>query len=239
MHKSNIEQANIFPGSAIFREAEFGDIEIELRWSHVEDFSKTDLSRFEDLLTAEELDRVRAAKTEMVQKTRLVARALLKAELALRTGIPARRLPLQLSPFGKPSLSSSSNWPVKFSLSYSQGWIVHAFSDRLEIGVDLECINPNHMTWQLVQDMLTKDEQVIVAGLSEAKRATKFFELWTAKESVLKAAGVGFNGLDDLTLHNRESFSCLGQSWKTSPLTAPAGFASAVAWAHHPSNMGQ
>jgi phosphopantetheinyl transferase len=234
MQKSKIEQADIFPSSAIFRGVEFGDREIELRWSHVDDFSKSDLSHFEKLLTVAELDRVRAAKTEMLCKTRLLARALLKEELVRRTGLSAAGLPLQLSAAGKPFLSFSSKHPLWFSLAYSHGWIVHAFSDRLEIGVDLERINLNHMTGELEQDVMTRDEQAMLAALSEAERVTKFFQLWTTKESVLKAACIGFSGLDDLRQKNTGSFSCSGHSWKTSALTAPAGFAAAVAWADEP-----
>lgn len=239
MHECDINRAAIFPSSTILLNEEFGEIKIELRWSRVEDFSKTDLSRFEDLLTAEELGRVRAAKTQMLYKTRLVARALLKEELAVRTGMPVCRLPLQMSPFGKPCLPSSEYRAVTFSLAYSHGWIVHAFATGNEIGVDLERINPDHITWELRQDVITADQQATVAALSEAERASKFFELWTAQEAVLKAAGIGLSGLDNLKLKNHETFFCLGQSWKTSPLTAPDGFASAVAWADRQSSSGQ
>jgi phosphopantetheinyl transferase len=234
MHKSSTAQVLICQTSALPAAVTLGESAIDLRWNHVADFSASDLVRLESFLSPPELDHVSAAKTEVERKTRLVARALLKDELGRRTGTQAARLELLTTPAGKPFLPSTSDRPVWFSLAHSHGWIVHAFSDRLEIGVDLEHINRGHITHELLQDVLTKEEQALTAALPEAERATKFFQYWTAKESVLKAAGAGFSGLHDLTEEDCSSFSCFGKSWKTMTLTAPSGFVAALAWEDEP-----
>ncbi len=76
---------------------------------------------------------------------------------------------------------------VCWSLTHKTGW-VGAVAARQPVGIDLERIKP-------VQDgmfakVATESDWDLVGG----KNQTSFFQIWTAKEAVVKAEGIGFTG---------------------------------------------
>jgi len=112
--------------------------------------------------------------------------------------------------------------PLDVSLSHSGGWIAVAAGERGRVGIDVEtlrevspslarrCLSTPELTW------LEEDP-----GL----RSLRFLRLWTAKESYLKATGVGL-GLDprDITLdHSGDEPRMTGtaQHWRFTT-SAPA-----------------
>ena len=85
---------------------------------------------------------------------------------------------------GKPYLKNST---MHFNISHSDDYVVLATSNR-EIGVDIEKITS--FEDKVAFRCLTKQERewMVHEGGNEA-----FFRLWTAKESVMKASGLGFS----------------------------------------------
>lgn len=72
-----------------------------------------------------------------------------------------------------------------FNISHSQGVVVFAKSDDSPVGVDIEVIRP-------VDDLLKQ----YVCNEEEYKYATdyeKFYEIWTAKEAIVKCNGEGLD----------------------------------------------
>ncbi len=85
-----------------------------------------------------------------------------------------------LNNYGKP-LSEA----FFFNVSHSKGLIALAISNNREIGLDLEQIRePKH---GLISYACSEDEQKYV------KDGKTFFEVWTAKESLVKASGRGID----------------------------------------------
>jgi len=84
---------------------------------------------------------------------------------------------------GKPYLKNSRMY---FNISHSDDYVVLAISNR-EIGVDIEKITP--FDERVAFRCFTQQElEMVHEGGNEA-----FFRLWTAKESVMKASGLGFS----------------------------------------------
>ena len=85
-----------------------------------------------------------------------------------------------LDSYGKPVSES-----IRFNVSHSKGLIALAISNRREVGIDLEQIRePKH---GLVSYACSEEEANYV------KDGLTFFEIWTAKESLVKASGRGID----------------------------------------------
>ncbi|MCL1904342.1 MAG: 4'-phosphopantetheinyl transferase superfamily protein [Oscillospiraceae bacterium] len=91
---------------------------------------------------------------------------------------------------GKPYLRSnggrSKQDKVYFNISHSGDYVILAIADR-EIGVDIEQIAPYSNA--IAHRCFTPAEQEWLKQKGDDK---SFFRLWTAKESVMKATGLGF-----------------------------------------------
>ncbi len=85
--------------------------------------------------------------------------------------------------YGKPFLPNRKEF---FNLSHSGEYIALAVSDGT-VGVDVEKIDPAHFS--IAKRVFTADE---LAWLRE-NESERFFQLWTLKESVIKAVGLGLS----------------------------------------------
>ena len=93
-------------------------------------------------------------------------------------------------PHGRPSLAAHPEW--YFSLSHSGEYAVCALSNA-PVGVDVEKYRPIRAE-ALAKRYFSADEAETLAALSGKEQERYFFARWTAKESVLKARGVGLGG---------------------------------------------
>lgn len=119
------------------------------------------------------------------------ATGYLRQHLALRRllrrhfGITLAGRPLALGPQGKPALPGGG--PPWFSLSRSGAHGCIALSARHEVGVDIEqhrLAVPPHLP-----GVFDAREQAVIRRTG----TPGFYRLWTGKEAVLKALGVGFS----------------------------------------------
>jgi 4'-phosphopantetheinyl transferase len=120
----------------------------------------------------------------------VLGRLLLRQAL-IRSNLPLRYLEiLEYTDAGKPVLPN-----LYFSISHSQNWVGCAFSTEQAVGLDLEVprsLEKNHFrsSFSLHEwDLIDADD-----GFHT------FYQYWTAKEAVLKAAGLGLMHLLDMTL---------------------------------------
>jgi 4'-phosphopantetheinyl transferase len=88
---------------------------------------------------------------------------------------------------------------INFSISHSGEIVLFAESDH-SVGVDVEQIN--QMDYEELATFFHEDER---AYILEQNVQNRFYEIWTKKEAVLKAIGIGIvNGLN--------YFSCINES---------------------------
>jgi 4'-phosphopantetheinyl transferase len=160
------------------------------------DVSDEELARFEALLTPAEHARAMRYKFARDQRRAIVSRARLRELLGRFTA------DVDIVEEGKPALR---NRAVEFNVSHSGHVIAYAFAADTPVGIDIEEIRP-----------LGDDRDRI---LPESTSDDDFFTRWTAKEAVLKAAGVGLGGTVD-------------EQWIVQPIEAPDGYRAAIA--HRP-----
>lgn len=139
------------------------------------------IDAFEDMAGAELLTPERRARMERYLKPEDRARCL-AAGLLLRMALGECVLALRENTQGKPYLPHG---PC-FNLSHSGEYVILGVSDH-EIGVDIERIAP--FDNRVARRCYTDEE---LAWLYAQSGADAFYRLWTAKESVMKATGLGF-----------------------------------------------
>jgi len=117
----------------------------------------------------------------------LIAELFLKRALSLELGIPSSSLIFAADMYGKPYLMNKKRF---FNLSHSHEMIVLATDDE-PIGIDIEYIAPLNDLKDLIGQFTEKEQEAYFAQ-PEISRLNFFYDLWTYKESYLKAIGIGF-----------------------------------------------
>lgn len=164
----------------------------------------------------------------------VVVRAALRRLLGARLHLAPHVLRFVTSARGKPALCGATE--IEFNVSHAGSFALIALSVAGAVGVDIE---------RCVPDIAGTDEEILslhVLSPIELERPADlgFFERWVAKESALKALGLGVaEHLQSLTVlsdgmdperryrlqHSRAEWPEL-QVW---PLDAPNGYAAALA----------
>ena len=98
-------------------------------------------------------------------------------------GLKHKEFILKKGAYGKPYIESGP----KFNISHSQKFIVAAFHLNLEIGIDTEEIVYYKNTTD--HHFLSPSEKISIINSSSPSKS--FIQLWTKKESVMKAEGRG------------------------------------------------
>lgn len=125
----------------------------------------------------------------------------LRRELAARLGCAPAQVEFGSGVEGKPCLGGRwADAPWHFSLSRSGVLAAVAISRSREVGVDIEEIRPIPNIDELVRRCLSDLELAEYRAVGLDRGLGDFFQLWTYKEAVLKAAGVGLR-VDPRTIH--------------------------------------
>lgn len=111
----------------------------------------------------------------------LLSQLLVLSELSRRTGLPLRKIKFELGTHGKPYLKDGG---VQFSLSHTGGAICAAFSDKEEIGVDIER-KDRRVNDVMYKRVLSDEEMFLLTSNSD------FLRFWVQKEAFLKRLGIG------------------------------------------------
>lgn len=89
-------------------------------------------------------------------------------------------------------LVASPTSELRCSLSHSGGLALVAVTLGADVGADLESTGRDTSDWVVWRHVLTADELSSIPA-APADRRIALLALWTAKEAVLKAAGVGLS----------------------------------------------
>lgn len=156
----------------------------------------------------------------------LVSHAGLRLLLGAYLDVPPEAVAFEAGSSGKPRLAGVET--VSFNLSHSGAYAAAAFSCGRELGIDIERIRPEIAWREIGQRFFSEDERV---WLDSNASPESFFRLWTAKEAVVKAAGMGLSLLLD-RISVRPGVD--SPPWNLRELHLAAGYAGAVAFTGPP-----
>lgn len=145
------------------------------------------------LLSPDERARADALWRSDDRRDYVAAHALLRRAMGISTGQAPEHLVFERDGNGKPFLVHTAP-PVPasppFSLSHSHDLVACVISRTCAVGIDVEVVNPA-IDVRLATRYFTADEAAALQRRSAEERPSRFCELWTLKEALLKAAGIG------------------------------------------------
>lgn len=114
----------------------------------------------------------------------VLIRTLIKKYLSVNIDV----ITFNINKYGKPYMEMFPEF--HFNLSHSGEWVVCAI-DRFPIGIDVEKIKLTDC--KVAEHFFTEKENHYLNSRSGRERIEGFFNLWTLKESYLKATGKGLS----------------------------------------------
>jgi 4'-phosphopantetheinyl transferase len=153
-----------------------------------EGLDKLKFDRLFDQLSPEKQNKIRRMLKYEDRVRSLVGELLVKHAIWRLTNIPRHEIRFAMNAYGKPQLDVADS--VHFNIAHSGDWVVCA-TDSNPVGVDIEKIHSVdlHMARHFFSE--AEFEQLIV--LPAAQRLAFFFDIWTLKESYIKADGRGLS----------------------------------------------
>ncbi len=94
---------------------------------------------------------------------------------------------------GGPSVECTGD--LDFSLAHTRGWLALAFAVGQRIGIDVEALDQDIACIEIAQRFFRPEELGELEHHDPIEARRRFLRLWTRKEAVLKAAGVGLGGI--------------------------------------------
>lgn len=119
----------------------------------------------------------------------LIGERLAREAIARHTGMSVFDIRFAENKYGKPHVIGWRE-SLYFNVSHSGEWIVCAIDIR-PVGIDVERIIPIDL--QIAHQFFSKQECVQLMSMPAEQRLPYFFEIWTMKESYIKADGRGLS----------------------------------------------
>jgi 4'-phosphopantetheinyl transferase len=144
------------------------------------------------LLDAGEAGRAARFRFEQDRTRYVLAHAVWRVVLSACMEVAPVQVPLVAMPSGQPSLPGTG---FSTSLSHAGEWVAVAVGRGAIIGIDIEQQPSRVRLADMVDTICTPDEAARVMALDATARERLLLALWTRKEALLKAFGVGL-GVD-------------------------------------------
>lgn len=164
-------------------------------WAWLIDESADISNAWRGILSRDEKGRADRFVHDADRRRWTVARGVLRCLLAQYCGVLPREVVFDRGAAGKPSiaLAGNSSRIVTFNLAHSHGRALLAVAENRPIGIDLEWERRDFDPMPLARQYFSKRELEAIASVPAELQRGAFFRHWVAKESVLKAQGVGLS----------------------------------------------
>jgi 4'-phosphopantetheinyl transferase len=121
----------------------------------------------------------------------VMTRGTLRFLLSTATGIAAEAIAFAEGPFGKPYLSQIRG--PHFNVSHSGSFALIGLSECRPIGVDIERMRLTGDELSAARRYFSAAEYRALQSQEKDAMLSAFYKIWTCKEAVLKACGVGIS----------------------------------------------
>lgn len=104
------------------------------------------------------------------------------------SGQHPEQITLVIGPHGKPNWPNEYGWCV--NLAHAGNWVVLVLA-KTAVGIDVEHVQPGFDYKSLINTVFSRQEQAYIDQHAEPLHA--FYDLWTRKEALVKATGLGLS----------------------------------------------
>jgi len=163
---------------------------IHVWYCYLNDFDENYFEQYAKLLPISRLNEALKFFYFKDRMSRLMARLLIRKAIIDTHGRSDLINDWEFSVDKKPIIKTWMN----FSISHSNDIVVVTFSECSKIGIDIEYTS-SELEWKSIPDYFVEEERELINVSKNPK--SRFFEIWTKKESILKGDGIGIlKGLD-------------------------------------------
>ena len=125
-------------------------------------------------------------KHDVNAQRKIIGELLVRATLCKTFNLDNKSISFDYSEKKKPFLKDRNS--IHFNISHSGDWVVCAVAEK-EVGIDVEKIHKINLN--IARRFFAPEEVKHLFELPEKAQFDYFFDLWTLKESYLKALGTG------------------------------------------------
>ncbi|MBN2432182.1 MAG: 4'-phosphopantetheinyl transferase superfamily protein [Acidobacteria bacterium] len=150
-----------------------------------EEFQKQQ-NRLLTRVSSKRVERCRRFRNAADVQRSLLGELLVRAVLCVDHGFSNAQLVFDTDARGKPYLAGMTG--LHFNVSHSGEWVAVAISP-LPVGVDVEAVRGVDLA--VARRFFAPEEMAWLLSRTPVEQAQAFYQLWTAKESVLKNLGQG------------------------------------------------
>ena len=174
------------------------------------------------LLNDAQRNKYQRRNTPILKERYLAGRYFLYTLLAHYTNVDAKTIILEYSRFNKPYLKANPQ-PIQFNYTDTNGYGLFAFSNTVELGIDVEQCSRTGAFSSIVRKRFTDQEQEYVTNRQGNIDTQRFLAYWTRKEAYGKALGVGINfQMNQVNLHSKDHTKQLTDpDWTLKQLNLP------------------
>lgn len=198
------------------------------------------LSRYQAQLSAEERARQARFRFAKDQRRFLVTRALARTVLSRYAAARPEDWEFAEGPRGRPVIAAPQTaLALEFNISHSADLVLLGVTSGRTLGIDTESVTAREVDIDGLDRYFAPQESAALLALQPHERRRRFFELWTLKESYMKARGMGLaigldafrfelTGEDGLTLHMQPELGDSPDCWRLWQLVLRADYLAAV-----------
>ena len=158
------------------------------------------INTFSSFLSSDEKQKADRFRRPVSRQQYIVSRGGLRLVLSRYLAIEPQNIHFDYGPFGKPFLADTSQVPLNFNVSHSGKLALFAIAPHGRVGVDIEYVNTDLDFMSLSQRYFSPREHQLLKTCSAEQKRTVFFQIWTCKEALLKAQGMGIRDLETVEI---------------------------------------
>ncbi len=160
-------------------------------WTWNLDVDRRRLSRYEEVLSADEWRRVGRHASHLPARRFIVRRGMLRRIIGRYVDQQPQNVRFVYNPHGKPFLAPELAADLQFNLSDSGELAALAICLQQPVGIDIEQLRTPPVADGLKSYSLTPRELEHFERAAEPERSLRFLRAWTRREAIVKAEGVG------------------------------------------------
>lgn len=196
--------------------------------------------RYSALLAAEERERQARFRFARDRRRFLVTRALVRSVLSRYAAVRPEEWVFSAGDRGRPAICAPrAAATLEFNISHSADLVMLGVTAGRTLGIDTESIAAREADIDGLDRYFAPEESAALLALAPDERRRRFFELWTLKESYIKARGMGLaialdafrfelTGERGLTLRMRPELGDSPDRWRLWQLAPRPGYLAAV-----------
>ena len=181
------------PASTVAAAKQHEPLTPQVYWTVAEGLDNAAVAALMVELSADETEQARRFRFDRDRATYVAAHVMLRRVLRERLGGAEPRIGAH--PLGRPELASDPEGVrgpiISFNLTHSAGFAACAVLGEAPVGIDAEDIRRPLDIAPMAARWYAAAERRLLDRMAEPHRTEMFFRIWTLKEAILKAAGLG------------------------------------------------